>query len=121
MLREGLHDCQQKGRNIGEKCRGRARKWVEGPRFTSVRLFICGGPEMAPALPSLCGARRFTSVRLFICGGPEMAPALPQPLRGPGRLDGQDFLLLLLGQLLDAVGEAVGGLLDLVVAAPLLV
>jgi hypothetical protein len=33
------------------------------------KLFICGGPEMAPALPPVGG---------HPLGGPEMATALPQ-------------------------------------------
>src|SRR4026208_510138 len=40
---------------------------------------------------------------------------------GPAALDRQYFLFFLLGQLFDLGGEAVGRLLDLVLAAPLLV
>src|SRR6185295_10087920 len=53
--------------------------------------FICGGPEMAPALParadnplSAVGRTRPS----FICGGPDMAPALPQPADCPCSADG---------------------------------
>jgi hypothetical protein len=56
-------------------------------------LFICGGPDMAPALPQAADTRSgpgpalpLSAVyffRLFICGGPDMAPALPQAAGNP--------------------------------------
>src|SRR5690349_25009932 len=68
------------------------------------------------------------------CGGHVWAPADERPYRGkrergpecplkarPPALEGEHLVLLLLRQLLDPGGEAVGGLLDLVVGAALLV
>ena len=45
-----------------------------------LRLFSCGGPDMAPALPQRLST--VSGLKLFSCGGPDMAPALP---RGEGR------------------------------------
>src|SRR5512143_4266980 len=56
------------------------------------------------------------------CGGHFWAPADEEPEEVSDRpLDRQELLLLLLGQLVDLCREAVGGLLDLVVAPALLV